>query len=168
VARVPVVKTKKRHGERGPGKRTVLTKAALNAAAADPAITPSEFLLGVMRDPAVDTRWRMDAAKALLPKPSAAPAPDSGPMVIDGMTETDRARIETRIERRDHLADKSLLACCEIGPALTPEERAEYEGLEAWRDGLPRHLKGQTLGEWLDDAGGSEAARPARRYEDPA
>lgn len=34
---------------------------------ADTALDPRDFLLGVMRDPAVDLRLRIDAAKALLP-----------------------------------------------------------------------------------------------------
>lgn len=36
-------------------------------AGAGPALDPREFLLGVMRDPAVDLHLRIDAAKALLP-----------------------------------------------------------------------------------------------------
>ncbi len=67
VAPVPAEKTKKRHGERGPGVKTLLTKAALDAAAANADLSPTEFLLSVMRDQKAEARWRMEAAKALLP-----------------------------------------------------------------------------------------------------
>jgi hypothetical protein len=38
--RIGIDKTKKRHGERGPGVKTLLTKAALDAVAADPDLEP--------------------------------------------------------------------------------------------------------------------------------
>jgi hypothetical protein len=34
-----------------------------------PTIDPRQFLLAVMQDPSVDLRWRIEAAKALLPQP---------------------------------------------------------------------------------------------------
>ena len=50
-----------------PNKSTVLKKAALSAACADTAITPLEFLLSVMRDPAALTGLRVQVARAAAP-----------------------------------------------------------------------------------------------------
>jgi hypothetical protein len=46
---------------------TVLKKAALSAASADPTITPLQFLLGVMRDQNAPTGLRVQAARAAAP-----------------------------------------------------------------------------------------------------
>src|ERR1700704_3747678 len=50
-----------------PNKATVATTAALKAASADPTITPLQFLLGVMRDPAAPTGLRVQVARAAAP-----------------------------------------------------------------------------------------------------
>jgi hypothetical protein len=50
-----------------PNKSTALKKAALSAASADPAITPLQFLLGVMRDPKAPTGLRVQVARAAAP-----------------------------------------------------------------------------------------------------
>jgi hypothetical protein len=50
-----------------PNKATVAKTAALKAASADPAITPLQFLLGVMRDPASPTDLRIQVARAAAP-----------------------------------------------------------------------------------------------------
>jgi hypothetical protein len=50
-----------------PNKATVAKAAALTAASADPAITPLQFLLGVMRDPKAPTELRIQVARAAAP-----------------------------------------------------------------------------------------------------
>jgi hypothetical protein len=164
---------KRRSGERGPGVKTLLTKAALDAAAADPDIEPLAFLRGVYRDPTVDPRLRLDAAKAAAPychpKPTGAPTdPGAGAMVIDGMSVADRARIDARLARLGDLDLKDLL-----GDDLSPDEQAELERLHAWADTLPPHV----LGLDADDiemrrllAEDDIPAEPSRQrtYEDPA
>src|SRR5277367_7048440 len=50
-----------------PNKSTALKKAALSAASADPAITPLQFLLGIMRDPGAPTELRVQVARAAAP-----------------------------------------------------------------------------------------------------
>ena len=50
-----------------PNKATVAKAAALAAASADPAITPLQFLLGVMRDPKAPTGLRVQVARAAAP-----------------------------------------------------------------------------------------------------
>src|SRR5258705_6207855 len=73
-----------------PNKSTVLKKAALSAASADPAITPLQFLLGVMRAPTAPTDLRIRVARAAAPlvhgKPGIA-SPEVGKAgAIDGFT----------------------------------------------------------------------------------
>jgi hypothetical protein len=137
VCPVTVEKTKKRHGERGPGRKTLLTRAALDAAAAHPDLTPGEFLLGVMRDPKADTRWRMDAAKALLPKQTGAPGADSDLRKVIEIAPVDKAKIEAAEQRHDELCLGKFLA----GELLTPAEQTELARLEAWLATVPPHLK---------------------------
>jgi len=50
-----------------PNKATVAKAAALKAASADPAVTPLQFLLGVMRDPTSPTDLRIQVARAAAP-----------------------------------------------------------------------------------------------------
>src|SRR4030088_1138154 len=50
-----------------PNKATVAKTAALQAASADPTITPLQFLLGVMRDPTSPTDLRIKVARAAAP-----------------------------------------------------------------------------------------------------
>ena len=50
-----------------PNKATVAKTAALKAASADPAVTPLQFLLGVMRDPKSPTDLRIQVARAAAP-----------------------------------------------------------------------------------------------------
>ena len=73
-----------------PNKKTALRNAALAAAAANPEISPLEFLLGLMRDPNVSSELRIKIAQATLPfvhaKPgSARPGDPAGTAtLIDG------------------------------------------------------------------------------------
>jgi hypothetical protein len=73
-----------------PNKKTALTNAALAAAAANPEISPLEFLLRIMRDPNVSSEFRIKVAQATLPfvhaKPgSARPGDPAGTAkLIDG------------------------------------------------------------------------------------
>jgi hypothetical protein len=50
-----------------PNKSTVLKKAALSAASADPTTTPLQFLLGVMQDRTAPTGLRVQVARAAAP-----------------------------------------------------------------------------------------------------
>jgi hypothetical protein len=50
-----------------PNKKTALRNAALAAAAANPEISPLEFLLGIMRDPNVSSELRIKVAQTTLP-----------------------------------------------------------------------------------------------------
>src|ERR1700757_3866137 len=50
-----------------PNKSTALKKAALSAAAADPTMTPLQFLLGIMRDPKAPTELRVQVARTAAP-----------------------------------------------------------------------------------------------------
>ena len=78
----------RQHGT--PNKKTALRNAALAAAAANPEISPLEFLLGIMRDPNVSSEHRIKAAQAALrfvhAKPgSARPGDPAGTAkLIDG------------------------------------------------------------------------------------
>src|SRR5260221_12975678 len=50
-----------------PNKTTALRNAAFAAAAANPDISPLDFLLGIMRDPNVSLEFRIKVAQATLP-----------------------------------------------------------------------------------------------------
>jgi hypothetical protein len=86
----------------------------------------------------------MDAAKAVAPfchaKPTVVPgdAAVAGPMIIDALTEEDRAIIDARLDRYRDLELKDLL-----GTDLGPADEAELERLHAWYETLPPHLTGQ-------------------------
>jgi hypothetical protein len=60
----------------------------------------------------------MDAAKELFRKTTGVPG-DAGPMVIDGLVDTDRARIERDLDRRRFLNRKALNVFLENGSPLT-------------------------------------------------
>ena len=66
-------------GGRPPGsknRKTLLTKqAALGVAAADPDISPKDFLLAVMRDPGAPVQLRLQAAR--IAAPLVHPKPNS-------------------------------------------------------------------------------------------
>jgi hypothetical protein len=50
-----------------PNKKTVLLKAAINATASHPNVSPLDFLLGLMRDPNLPLEVRVTVAEAALP-----------------------------------------------------------------------------------------------------
>ena len=71
-------------GGRPPGsknRKTLLKQASLAAAAADPNISPKDFLLAVMRDPSAPVELRLQAARIAAPlchaKPGASNPGDS-------------------------------------------------------------------------------------------
>jgi hypothetical protein len=94
VAKIPMPRGSRPGERRGgrqkgtPNKSTVLKKAALSAASADPTITPLQFLLGVMRDPQVPTDLRIRVARAAAPlvhgKPGIASREVGKAGAIDG------------------------------------------------------------------------------------
>jgi hypothetical protein len=63
-----------------PNKKTALGNAAITAAAANPSMTPLDFLLGVMRAPNVPADLRIKVAQAAAPfvhsKPASSPPSD--------------------------------------------------------------------------------------------
>jgi hypothetical protein len=62
-----------------PNKKTALRNAALAAAAANPAISPLDFLMCIVRDPSVSCELRIKAAQAAAPFVHAKPgSPRSG------------------------------------------------------------------------------------------
>ena len=70
-----------------PNKKTALMNAAIAAAAANPAISPPDFLLGLMRDPNASSELRIRAAQAFIhAKPGTArPGDPAGTAkLIDG------------------------------------------------------------------------------------
>jgi hypothetical protein len=58
-----------------PNKKTVLKSAAICAAAADPNVSPLDFLLGLMRDPKLEIEVRVSVAEVALPFFHAKPKP---------------------------------------------------------------------------------------------
>src|SRR6202048_3069612 len=56
-----------------PNKKTALMNAAIDAAAANPAISPLDFLLGIMRDPNASSELRIRAAAQAAPFIHAKP-----------------------------------------------------------------------------------------------
>src|ERR1700726_5094856 len=56
-----------------PNKKTARMNAAIDAAAANPAISPLDFLLGIMRDPASSSELRIRAAAQAAPFIHAKP-----------------------------------------------------------------------------------------------
>jgi hypothetical protein len=58
-----------------PNKKTVLKSAAICAAAADPNVSPLDFLLGLMRDPTLEIEVQVSVAEAALPFFHAKPKP---------------------------------------------------------------------------------------------
>jgi len=55
------------HNHRGRARRAQGANAALAAAAANPEISPLEFLLGIMRDPKSSSELRIKIAQVMLP-----------------------------------------------------------------------------------------------------
>jgi hypothetical protein len=58
-----------------PNKKTVLKSAAICAAAAEPNVSPLDFLLGLMRDPKLEIEVRVSVAEVALPFFHAKPKP---------------------------------------------------------------------------------------------
>jgi hypothetical protein len=145
-------KTKKGHGERGPGVKTLLTREAMDEATAqameigahltvsETAEVARQFLLGLMANPKTDERRRFEAAKELYDKGrhNGGSTHGDGSMAISGLLDTDRARIDERLRRLGELDTKNLVQD-DFTPAshLTPAEETELERLHVWADTLP-------------------------------
>jgi hypothetical protein len=105
------------HAPGTPNKATAIISAAMNAVAANAAlhsaITPLEFMLGMMADPNVDPSLRFKAAQAAAPfvhpKPTGSPAPDSGPMVINGRRSIEDVALVADAERQSVLQGRVSL-----------------------------------------------------------
>ena len=125
----------------------------MNAVAANaalhPAITPLEFMLGMMTDPNVDPALRFKAAQAAAPfvhpKPTAAPPGDSGATIIDGHRSAEETALVAEAERQSDLQSRQELAeLLDQDDPLSAEERAELAALDAKGDlfaALPQHLR---------------------------
>jgi hypothetical protein len=117
-------------------KKTELRNAALDAAAANPAISPLEFLLGIMRDPDVSSELRIKAAQATLPfvhaRPgSARPGDAAGTAkLIDGTSAFSIDNAEAKALRDDYhrLAELVRKKC---GDPLSAAEVEEESRLRA-------------------------------------
>jgi hypothetical protein len=146
--------------------------------AAHPAVTPLEFMLGIMADPNVDPNLRFKAAQAAAPYCYAKPlvsAPPPGDLVIeahdDPHSKIERAKVEA-IERRIDELD-GLERFLE-GPPLTRAEQAELADLKTRLANVPAHLKRMPAGfddpvlrEFLEeDVWGRNVARPSPPHED--
>src|ERR1700737_952170 len=91
-----------------PNKKAALRSAALAAAAANPDISPLDFLLGIMRDPNVTSELRIKVAQAAAPfihaKPGTArssdPATSAKP--IDGVCDFTIDPVLARALRDNH------------------------------------------------------------------
>jgi hypothetical protein len=113
-----------------------MKKAALAAASADPAITPLQFLLGVMRDPQAPTDLRVRVARAAAPlvhgKPGIAPTAVGKADAIDGFTiDIEEAKALRDIEHRLAVFLRKRYAPSENGGPLTDAEIDEESELDA-------------------------------------
>jgi hypothetical protein len=119
-----------------PNKSTAVKKAAFAAASADPAITPLQFLLGVMRDPRAPTDLRIKVARAAAPlvhgKRGTA-SPEVGKAgAIDGFTiDIEEAKALRDIQQRLTAFLRKRYAPSENGGPLTDAEKVEESELDA-------------------------------------
>jgi hypothetical protein len=119
-----------------PNKKTALRNAALAAAAANPEISPLEFLLGIMRDPNVSSERRIKVAQATLPfvharLGSARPGDPAGTAkLIDGTGAftIDNAEAKALRDDYDRLGELVRKKC---GDPLSAAEVEEESGLRA-------------------------------------
>ena len=122
-------------GQRGtPNKATVVKTAALKAAVVGPAITPLQFLLGVMRDPTSPTDLRIQVARAAAPpvhgKLGTASPGDPlgrvGAVASEGFTiDIEEAKALREIQRRLGTLLRKRFAPRKNGGPLTAAEIAE-------------------------------------------
>jgi hypothetical protein len=124
-----------------PNKKTALRSAALAAAAANPDMTPLDFLLGIMRDPNVSSELRIRVAQAAAPfihakagtAGSSDPAASAKP--IDGVCDFTIDPVLARALRDDHTRASELLrkkmAPNEYGGPPTAAEEQEQAWLGA-------------------------------------
>jgi hypothetical protein len=116
-----------------PNKKTALRKAAIAAAAANPEISPLEFLLGIMRDPNTSSELRIKVAQATLPfvhakAKSARPGDPAGSAkLIDGTGAftIDNAAAKA-LRDDDHRLGELLRKKCD-GPLSATEVEEESE-----------------------------------------
>jgi hypothetical protein len=95
-----------------PNKKTALKNAAFAAAAANPAISPLEFLLGVIRDPNISLELRVKVAQAAAPFVHAKPG---------NALRAIRLEVQSRSTARGPFT---------IDPAVAKALRDDYERLE--------------------------------------
>jgi hypothetical protein len=119
-----------------PNKKTALRSAALAAAAANPDMTPLDFLLGIMRDPNVSSELRIRVAQAAAPfihaKPGTArstdPAACAKPIdAVCGFTiDPVLARaLRDDLERASELVRKKMAPNEYGGPPTAAEEQEQ-------------------------------------------
>ena len=123
-----------------PNKATVAKTAALKAASADPATTPLQFLLGVMRDPTSPTDLRIQVARAAAPlvhgklgnAPPGSPLGRVGAVACEGFTiDIAETKAFRDIERRLTVLLRKRYGPSENGGPLTATEILEESELDA-------------------------------------
>lgn len=117
-----------------PNKATVAKTAALKAASADPAVTPLQFLLGVMRDPTSPTNLRIQVARAAAPlvhgkSGTALPRDPTGTVAEGSTIDIEEAKALRNIQRR--LGTLLRKRYGQNGGPLTAAEIAEQSELRA-------------------------------------
>jgi hypothetical protein len=134
-----------------PNKATVAKAAALTAASADPAMTPLQFLLGVMRDPTSPTDLRIQVARAAAPlvhgKPGTASPRDPvgrvGAVGCEGFTiDIEEAKALRNSQHRLGALLRKRYAPSKNGGPLTAAEIAEESELEGQRHSYARRATG--------------------------
>jgi len=123
-----------------PNKATVVKTAALKSAVVDPAITPLEFLLGVMRDPTSPTDLRIQVARAAAPlvhRKSGNASPGNpmdrvGAVGREGFTiDIEEAKALRNSQHRLGVLLRKRYAPSKNGGPLTAAEIAEETELQA-------------------------------------
>ena len=128
-------------GGRPPGsknRKTLLKEAALAAAAADPHISPKDFLLAVMRDPGAPIELRLQAARIAAPlchaKPSAGDPGDSAELVeaephgASNSAPRDMATVIEEFERRLAEYEEIVAAAKRAGVPVPPPDTGNKLG----------------------------------------
>jgi hypothetical protein len=123
-----------------PNKATVAKSAALKAASVDPAITPLQFLLDVMRDPTSPTDLRIQVARAAAPlvhgklgtAPPRHPVGRVSAVRCEGFTiDIEEAKALRNSQHRLGALLRKRYAPSKNGGPLTAAEIAEESGLRA-------------------------------------
>jgi hypothetical protein len=122
-----------------PNKKTALRNAAIAAAAANPDISPLDFLLGLMRDPNLSLELRIRVAQTAAPfihgKPRAAgsivPSAGATSIHVAGGVTTDPVLARALRDDCDRLGELLRKRYSKHGGSLSAAEEQEESGLRA-------------------------------------